>query len=349
MTKVLILYSEVMPYNIACFQELVNIFNVEVHLIHWINNKLTPYQVPDSKDIFLYEREAMTNSEMINLSIRINPSLVFVSGWMDKGYLKICQILKKNRIPILCGIDTQCDYSIKQNLTVFVRKLYLVRKYFSHCYVPGIKQYEFARKIGFKSDEIIIGALSADTKLFVKNTEKIQIYKKILFVGRFNKIKGIDLLCKCFLEIINQNERFSDWELILIGNGPEKEYFPQSTQIKIFDFLPQPEILKIIGNVDFFCLPSRREPWGVVVHEMASAGLPLLLSDSCGASTDYLIEGFNGYSFKRNDDIELKEKLITLMSSTMEGLKSMGEKSYLLSLNNSPEIWAYKVFHLLNK
>ena len=132
----------------------------------------------------------------------------------------------------------------------------------------------------------------------------------------------------------------------MVGNGPEKDNFPKAEQIKVYDFMPQHEITKLINDVDFFCLPSLREPWGVVIHEMASSGLPLLLSDTCGAGTDYLINGYNGYYFENNNPIDLKEKLLILMTASSEQLSTMGKRSYKFSLNNSPEIWSYRLNQL---
>jgi glycosyltransferase involved in cell wall biosynthesis len=45
---------------------------------------------------------------------------------------------------------------------------------------------------------------------------------------------------------------------------------------------------------DIFALLSSREPWGVVVNEAASCGLPLVLSDQVGAAHDLLRNGENG-------------------------------------------------------
>jgi glycosyltransferase involved in cell wall biosynthesis len=112
--------------------------------------------------------------------------------------------------------------------------------------------------------------------------------------------------------------------------------------------MSQEDVLKIVEDVDFFCLASRKEPWGVVIHEMAAAGLPLILSDTTGAGTEYLIDGYNGFQFKNQSESELRENLLKLMSSSLKELNIMGERSYKMSLNNSPEIWAYKVNRLLN-
>ena len=44
-------------------------------------------------------------------------------------------------------------------------------------------------------------------------------------------------------------------------------------------------------------MPSKKEPWGVVLQEMAIAGLPLLTSQHVGAATMFLEEHENGLVF----------------------------------------------------
>ena len=56
--------------------------------------------------------------------------------------------------------------------------------------------------------------------------------------------------------------------------------------------------------VRFVC--PANEHWGVVVHEAAAAGLPLLLSNTTYAGTHFLVEGINGYSFDENNYKDLK-------------------------------------------
>ena len=48
------------------------------------------------------------------------------------------------------------------------------------------------------------------------------------------------------------------------------------------DFI-QPENLEKVKNAGCFVLPSLKDNWGVVVHEFAAAGLPLIISDGVGA------------------------------------------------------------------
>lgn len=348
MKKLLILYSEVMPYNMACFVEVVKNFDVEIFLIQWKAKKLTPYEISETPGIHTYDREGFTNAALIDFAIRLDPSVVFVSGWMDKGYLNTCLELKRKGKKILCGLDNQWKADLKQRLGILLLKVYVAR-YFTHCFVPGVRQYEYARRLGFAAEKIMTGAYTADTAMFYSATRTSKERNKILFVGRFNKIKGVDLLTTAFLNVITENGLSNGWELVLIGNGPEKTNIPNSPNIKVYDFMSQEEISRMLGEVSFFCLPSRKEPWGVVIHEMAAARLPLLLSDECGAAVDYLVDGYNGYYFESENIVQLEEKMRLLMVAPGKQLQAMGDRSFQISLANSPEKWAYKLYTLFGK
>ena len=54
------------------------------------------------------------------------------------------------------------------------------------------------------------------------------------------------------------------------------------------------EIIRYLRKSCGFILPSKYEPWGVVVHEAACSGLPLILSDSVGSRNELLINNHNG-------------------------------------------------------
>ena len=51
-------------------------------------------------------------------------------------------------------------------------------------------------------------------------------------------------------------------------------------------------------------LPSRWDGWGMVVNEAFSVGVPVIVSDHCGAA-DLVRSGVNGYVFRSGDASDL--------------------------------------------
>lgn len=72
------------------------------------------------------------------------------------------------------------------------------------------------------------------------------------------------------------------------------------------------EVAECFGRAGIFCLPTRVEPFGVVVVEALHAGLPIVAS-SVGAIPDMVANGENGYLVPPGDEGALAEALLKLM------------------------------------
>jgi glycosyltransferase involved in cell wall biosynthesis len=94
---------------------------------------------------------------------------------------------------------------------------------------------------------------------------------------------------------------------VLVGGGPEERALRDlvaKSDLKrvVFAGSRQPsELPSLYAAADLFVLPSRHEPWGVVVNEAMAAGLPVVLSDRVGAAEDLLLDGANGRVFPAGD------------------------------------------------
>jgi glycosyltransferase involved in cell wall biosynthesis len=334
--NIIFFYSEVMPYTIACLDAISEKIDGNINVVYWDKNKFTPFLPNNFEKIEFHSRSKFINKKSFKSFIEKNdPSLIYVSGWMDKGYLVAAKYARSKKIKVVCGIDNQFYGSLRQ---WFARLFswYLLKPYFSYIWVPGRLQYEYARFLGFSKDKIVFNLYSGDVKIFSEAfLQRKEINHKILFVGRFHMIKGIDILWKAFIEL--KNDIPNDWKLHFIGNGSLKDCIPKHPDIIVSDFMSSDNMATVAKDAAIFCLPSRKESWGVVIHEFAAAGLPLLTSSCCGANSEFLINGFNGLIFERNNQKDLKDKLKILISLTDKELLNMGESSHGISKRISPE------------
>jgi glycosyltransferase involved in cell wall biosynthesis len=95
-----------------------------------------------------------------------------------------------------------------------------------------------------------------------------------------------------------------------------------------------------------FVLPSRFEPWAVVVQEMAAAGFPLVLSSAVGAGEKFLRGGENGFMFKAGDKNDLKAQLKKTIHLSENQLTQMSGHSHLLAQEINPERWSQCVMNV---
>ena len=348
--KVLFLYSEVAAYFLACAEKLHINHGCEVHIVRWPINPEAPFAFRDYQGITFYERSDLLVSDILDLYRQIKPDLVYVSGWMDKVYLKAAKTIRKSGTPVICGSDNHWRGDLRQHVASIFARSFLHSR-FSHFMIPGLPQYPFALRLGFKPQQIITGLYSAEIDPFLEaharfRTKKEQNYPhNFLYVGRFVDIKGIAELSQAFTEL--NEEMRANWTLTLTGTGPLKEKMNTNKNIIIKDFVQPEQLPDLAKDAGCFILPSRQEPWGVALHEFAAAGLPLIASHRCGSATAFLRNGYNGFQHLAGSKESIKQALKKIIETSDHQLLIMGERSSQLSQQYTPQSWAASLFELI--
>lgn len=325
--SILFLQSEIHNYHISLISELVGNDGFSVISVYKDKNKRTPFEPPIIKNVtFIGKSKINSVDEIINYIKDRDIKLVRVSGWMDKDYLTVSKILKKKNIKTVVCSDTQWKNELKQTIGTLIYN-YKIRNAFTHIMVAGPYQFEYARRLRFKKNQILFGNLSANSFIYNCDIKKInnKIEKNILFVGLLDNNK-IGLLLDVWSDL---NDKMG-WKLRLVGNGPLKDELSNYQDIECLGYKSNTEISKLMHESGFMILPSLREQWGVVMHEASLSGLPILCSDSVGAIPVFMINRFNGLIFKTGDKEDLKLKMLEMMSFSDEKLYEMKINSALL-------------------
>lgn len=347
MLKILILYSELAEYTISCLKALKQKPEVELMLVHWPLNPEAPFKFDLSFCDRVISRELISDQDLLTQATSFAPDLVLSSGWMDKGYLAVCQKQRRNAVTVL-SMDNHWNGTVKQHMARLV-SAFTIKRAFSHAFVPGQVQKEYALKLGFESKRIKTGFYSADVEKFQTYYEELQrskstFPKRFLYLGRYVRHKGIFDLWEAFIRLQSKKD---DWELWCVGTGEEFENRVEHPKIKHFGFVQPSELLPILKETSVYILPSHFEPWGVSVQEMAIAGFPLLLSDEIGSKEAFLHEGENGYVFKSGSAEQIFEAMNKITELSEQGILSMSKKSHDLGVVNTPENWANTLLSFL--
>lgn len=145
----------------------------------------------------------------------------------------------------------------------------------------------------------------------------------ILFTGRLQKSKGIDVLLEAFIEM---SDKFNS-KLLIVGGSAFKDSKNSRfiTQLKktarkekniIFTgYIPYTEIQHFYNLADFAVIPSLApEAFGLTVLEALASGLPVIVTDAGGIPET--INEKCGYILKRNRDLQdnLKNHMEKLIS-----------------------------------
>lgn len=342
MTKVVFLYCELMGYTLAGLKSLLERYpEIDLTVVSWGENKLTPFSF-QALDGMNYRSLSEFDSvqALISYCERINPDVVFVNSWRAFGseYMSASKYFLQKGVPTICMFDNQWLGTMKQWLAVWTSPFFL-KRHFGLMWGSGDRQVDFALRAGYTKAEIFKGFYTCDVELYGSlNFETRRNVKNILFVGRFVKVKGIGILLRAFEEVVKD---FPDWTLTLVGIGDIDQFMQKTNPNVIVEQFRQPkDLVGFFEKATFFCLPSVFEPWGVVIHEAAAAGLPIVCSDACGAGDAFVRDGVNGYVFRKGNQIALTDALRGLMNKSNEELRSMGEVSRELASTNTPAIWA---------
>ena len=333
---ILYLYSELMGYQLPVFREYVAGYNAKVHVVHWDHKKVSQYVPTSIEGVSYYKRSEYDKKALSALAEELKPDIVYVSGWMDKDYLQICHALKKKGIPIVAGCDAQWSGNLRQRLGRVYFKWFL-KKNFDYLWIAGDYQYEYASKLGFQKSEILFNCYSADVDLFHRENiiKKLHYPHNFLFVGRFEKVKGLEMLLATWDTLQKR-----DWTLTFIGNGSLKEELEKRSNIIVKDFMQPEPLSHEIDKAGCFVLPSLYEPWALVIHEFAAGGVPIIASDVCGAAPLFITPNYNGFIFKSGDKEDLANKMERIMDMTDEQLLAFSDNSLLKSRSINPQITA---------
>lgn len=342
--KILFLYTELAGYFVSCLKVL-SLQVDHIHIVRWPVHKEAPFEFEFPENVSIYERQDYSNKTLTELARLINPEMIICSGWIDKGYMSVCKAFK-GKIPTVMSMDNHWLGSAKQHLMTFLAP-FTLHPCFSHAWVPGEPQRQYALRLNFSQNKIQTGFYSADTEYFEAVADKIRLDKqesiphRFLYVGRYVESKGIATLWNAFVDAQEACE--SDWELWCLGTGDLFDGRRIHPRIKHFGFVQPADLEGYLAQTSVFILPSFFEPWGVVVHEMAASGKALICSDRVGAANLFLKEGINGYSFQAGNEVQLKDLLLNIMLQPDEAIIKMGEQSRIFSHQITPKIWVEKL------
>jgi len=138
-------------------------------------------------------------------------------------------------------------------------------------------------------------------------------FSDLLYFGRIEHEKGIDILLKSFA---NVHQKFPSLKLHLIGEGNYLDYSKKlSKELNINSrtifcgWKEKQEIQKIMSGCDLCVLPSRIESFGLTIAESMAAGIPVI-STTAGAIPEIMKDGETGLLVPPDDIEALKIAII---------------------------------------
>jgi glycosyltransferase involved in cell wall biosynthesis len=155
----------------------------------------------------------------------------------------------------------------------------------------------------------------------------------ILMASKLQSHKGpIDLL-EAFATLATHGQREPEPLLLFVGDGSARAElevtaasYGLSPSVRFVGFRNQQELPRFYDLAHVVVLPSRREPWGLVVNEAMNASRPVVVSDAVGCADDLVVNGETGFVFPAGDSRALAVHLATLVNDR-DLARRMGESA----------------------
>lgn len=171
----------------------------------------------------------------------------------------------------------------------------------------------------------------------------LQSAKKIVTIGRFVYKKGFDV----FLDAIKQVKKtIPDLSVLMAGDGIELQHckklvveYDLSDTVDFVGKIQNTDVPDFLRQARLFVLPSRDEPFGIVVLEALACGIPTIITDSGGA-TEIIENNVDGYVVPVENPKAMAEKIIELVSddAKLDDFRQRGlEKVRLFSIDRMVE------------
>lgn len=131
-------------------------------------------------------------------------------------------------------------------------------------------------------------AVTENTNFSLKNVKLNRNNNNFLFIGRLEKVKGVDILIKA-VGILNQNG--INLELNILGDGTMRKYLQNLVNknglnkcVKFLGRADKATVFSYMKLSDYLVVPSRKESLPLVIIEAAKMGLPIIAAEvgDCG-------------------------------------------------------------------
>jgi len=196
-----------------------------------------------------------------------------------------------------------------------------------HKYKPRAKTFLLPTGIDlelFRHDEAESGAFRE------RMEERYPLLKGkriLLFAGRVVREKNIGFLFSILPEIL---AKFSDVALLIVGGGPDLEYFQDEAKkagveesCVFTGYMERSDLVQTYAFAEVFVFPSLTDTQGLVTLEAMLSGIPVVAIGALG--TLMVMGGDNGGFMVKNDAAEFTARVLDLLGDRELHCRKSGE------------------------
>lgn len=243
--------------------------------------------------------------------------------------------VREKKVALICEVAGQIwDSMFPFPLNIIGR---LMEKIYFYFYK---KVYFLTISQSSKRDLIEAGISSSRIKVLPMGINRIKVenIKKekdpvLIFVGRLNRMKGIEDAIQAFIKVYGKIPSLKFW---IVGRGEEDyvSYLKKiveknnlTKQVKFWGFVSEKKKFELMARAKIIVVTSIKEGFGLIVPEAGSVGTPAIVYNVSGLR-DIVSDGINGIKLKENSPSELARAVVKILEnkSLYDKLKYHAEK-----------------------
>jgi len=343
--RLLLITEIIAPYRIPVFNELARVEGLDLHVVFlsetdptlrdWLvyrdEIKFTHTVLPSFR-IRIGKHNVLLNRELAASLSSFHPDVIICGGYNYPAAWQALVWARQHRVPFLLW----CESNSNDRRNGYFGIEFLKRAFIRSCsgfVVPGTSSFNFIRSFGVPAQNILVAPNAVDVEFFAQAAENARNRQHFfrqslrlparyfLFVGRLTAAKGVFDLLTAYAELDAGIK--STVSLVFAGDGSAKKQLQKLASaiapgLVFFPGFVQRETLPIYyAFADALVLPSYSEPWGLVVNEGMSCGLPIIVSDVAGCAPDLVRHTWNGFLVPPGD--------IAAITNAMKALATQAE------------------------
>jgi glycosyltransferase involved in cell wall biosynthesis len=203
--------------------------------------------------------------------------------------------------------------------------------------VPGAAAQEYLVTLGVPTDRITVAPNAVDPGIFgaVERT-RTEGACRLVTVARLAPEKGLDVLLEATEGL--------PVEVVIAGAGPEESRLRKlaGPNVTFLGNVERDALPSLYGSADVAVVPSRSDPWGMVLNEAALAGLPLISTTAPGGAHELVEPGVNGFLVPPEDARALRQAIVKIVEDE-SFRRSAGKRSRQIASAFTPAAWADEV------
>ena len=363
--RLVILTEIIAPYRIPVFNALAEREDVDLYVIFLseTDHSTREWKVYTEEIRFSYEvlpswrkrlgkYNILVNQSVASALERAHPEVIVCGGYNYLASWQAQRWAKRNGVQFLLwcestGSDQRGEHGLVESLKGnFLRGC-------DGFVVPGKSSREYLLGFGVAAEKIFVAPNAVDSDRFAAGALRVRGQAErvrqelglpsryFLFAGRMVRAKGIFELLEAYGQLAPESRR--EIGLVFAGDGPERaeleamarDVYPGAVYFP--GFVHREELASYYALAECFVLPTRSDPWGLVVNEAMACGLPVICSSVAGCAADLI--GNNGRLIQAGNAEQLAETM-TEIAGDRDLRWAMGRESAERIRNYSPQLCA---------